>query len=330
MRADRLLSIVLLLQVHQRLTTHELARRLEVSERTIHRDMLALSFIGVPVIAMRGSKGGWQLLEHYQTNLTGLTLREVEALFVSSPSRLLQDLGLSSAAEVALLKLLAALPSGQRRSAEFVQQRIYIDIAGWHDSEEAVPHLPILYAALWEERQIVFRYQRGQTTIERIASPLGLVARGSVWYLVAAVDDQIRTYRVARIKAVSILDAPAWRPAAFDLPTFWRTSWRAFQDSLPPPLVTTVRIDASALSRLQRAGRFIELTCSEAAEASGYLTVQLSFSLAEEALGYLLSFGDALEILDPPELRSQVTDLACRVLMRYTAERAPLAGEPGR
>ena len=142
MRADRLLSIVLLLQANRQLTSRELARRLEVAERTIHRDMEALSAAGIPVVAERGARGGWSLLGEYRTNLTGLNEAEVQSLFVIKPPRLLADLKLEKAAERALLKLLAALPSIHRRGAERARQRIYVDVTGWHRPEEAVPLLP--------------------------------------------------------------------------------------------------------------------------------------------------------------------------------------------
>src|ERR1051325_4713574 len=127
MRADRLLSIMLLLQVHRRLTARELANRLEVSERTIHRDMDALSGAGIPVFAERGSGGGWALMEEYRTNLTGLNKEEIQALFVMNSPRLLADLGLSKASDAAHIKLRAALPSMSRGDAEYARQRIHID-----------------------------------------------------------------------------------------------------------------------------------------------------------------------------------------------------------
>ncbi len=181
MRADRLLSIVLLLQVHRHLTARDLAGRLEVSERTIHRDMEALSVAGIPVVAERGTNGGWSLLGEYRTNLTGLNEAEVQSLFVTRPSRLLADLNLEKAAEGKLLKLLAALPSIYRRGAEYARQRIYVDVAGWNRAEETVPLLHVLQDAIWQERKVRMTY--GQTecvAVERLADPLGLVAKGSV------------------------------------------------------------------------------------------------------------------------------------------------------
>ena len=154
MRADRLLSIVLLLQVHQRITAGELAERLEVSRRTIYRDMDVLSAAGIPVAADRGTGGGWFLLDTYRTNLTGLNPVEVQALFLPQPDRLLADLGLRQASEAAMVKLLAALPTIYRPDAQYVQQRIHIDSAGGRHSDEDISFLPTLQAAIWQERKL--------------------------------------------------------------------------------------------------------------------------------------------------------------------------------
>jgi len=158
MRADRLLSILLLLQVHRRLTARELASRLEVSARTIHRDMEALSAAGFPVFAERGIGGGWTLVEGYKTNLTGLNRDEIQALFLTKPLRLLADLGLKKASDAAFIKLSAALPSAHRNSAEQARQRIHIDTTGWNHSSESIEFLPLLQEAVWQERRLEFTY----------------------------------------------------------------------------------------------------------------------------------------------------------------------------
>jgi len=177
MRAGRLLSILLLLQVQRRVTARELANRLEVSERTILRDMDALSGAGVPVIAERGAGGGWSLMEAYQTKLTGLSAAEIQSLFLARPERLMADLGLKREAEAAFIKLQASLPAGVRQQAEFARQRILIDTRGWRDAAESIPCLPVLLDALWRERRLRFSYQRalGETG-DREGDPLGLVA----------------------------------------------------------------------------------------------------------------------------------------------------------
>ncbi len=320
MRADRLLSILLLLQVHHRMTTRELAKRLEVSERTIHRDMEALGTAGVPVTAERGIGGGWSLLEEYQTKLTGLTEAEIQALFLATPTRLLADLGLHQASEAALIKLLAAIPSLSRRDAEYVRQRIHVDTAGWHHSEEAVPALPTLQEAIWQERKLLFTYQRGDdTTVERLVDPLGLVAKGSAWYLIAAVEDEIRTYRVSRVQSARVTDQPCVRPQDFDLAAYWAQSSTHFVANLPRYPVT-VRIAPEVLEQVYHAGRYARIDHVEPPGADGWIMLRLLFENEDAACGYILSFGTQVEILEPQSLREKVIRLAESVAAFYRGD----------
>jgi predicted DNA-binding transcriptional regulator YafY len=319
MRADRLLSILLLLQVHHRVTAHELAKRLEVCERTIHRDMEALGMAGIPVIAERGVGGGWGLLDEYRTNLTGMTETEIQTLFLTTPSRLLADLGLHKASEGALLKLLASLPAMHRRDAEFANQRIHIDIAGWHNPEEAVPYLPMLQGAIWQERKLHLIYKRGKDSVERTVDPLGLVAKGSIWYLIAAVEGQARTYRVSRIDEAHVLEQACIRPPDFDLAAYWTQSSTDFKESLPRYTVT-VRIAQAALPRVYSTGRFMQVEQIDAPDTDGWSTVRLLFQLQEEACGYVLSFGSEMEVIEPQEFRERVILLAQSVLACYKVE----------
>jgi predicted DNA-binding transcriptional regulator YafY len=317
MRADRLLSILLLLQIHRRLTARELAARLEVSERTIHRDMEALSTAGVPVTAERGASGGWMLVEGYRTNLTGLNKAELQALFVSKPSRLLADLKLDKASEAALIKLLAALPAASRRDAEYARQRIYVDVTGWHRPEEAVPFLPLLQEAVWQERRLRFTYQRGEGgAVERLVDPLGLVAKGSVWYLVAAGAGEVRSYRVSRVQDAALTDQPCVRPPAFDLAAYWEQSSARFQATLPR-YDATVRVAPAILPRMPYAGRFARIERVGAPDAEGWMKVELRFQMEEEACAYVLGFGPQIEVLEPPSLRAKVIALAESVLAFY-------------
>jgi predicted DNA-binding transcriptional regulator YafY len=196
--------------------------------------MEALSTAGIPVVAERGTGGGWSLLGKYRTNLTGLNEAEIQSLFVIKPSRLLADLNLEKAAEGALLKLLAALPSIYRRGAEHARQRIYVDVAGWNRPEEAVPLLHMLQEAIWQERKVRIIYQRGECdAVERLVDPLGLVAKGSVWYFVAGVEGDVRSYRVSRVQSVKLTDTPCVRPPDFDLASFWEQSAIQFRAHLP-------------------------------------------------------------------------------------------------
>ncbi|HVF57464.1 MAG TPA: YafY family protein [Pyrinomonadaceae bacterium] len=317
MRADRLFSIVLLLQSERRLTARELAGRLEVSERTIHRDMEALSGAGIPVVAERGAGGGWSLLGEYRTNLTGLNEAEIQSLFVFKPSRLLADLKLEKASEGALLKLLAALPSIYRTGAEQARQRIYVDVAGWNRSEEAVPLLHTLQEAVWQERKLRMTYRRGEcAAIERVVDPLGLVAKGSVWYLVAATAGDVRSYRVSRVEGVELLDERCVRPPGFDLASFWEQSAAEFRANLPR-YQAKVRVRAGIVPRMGFAGRFARIERTGSADADGRVEVWLRFDAEEMACEYALSFGAQLEVLEPSALRDKVVEAAESVVAFY-------------
>jgi predicted DNA-binding transcriptional regulator YafY len=321
LRADRLLSILLLLQVHKRLTAGDLARRLEVSPRTIHRDMEALSMSGVPVYAERGAGGGWILPESFRTDVTGLTEPEIQALFVSMPTRVLADLGLDRASDAALVKLLASLPGSSRRDAEQVRQRIHVDGAGWHQSEETVPALATLQEAVWLDRKVRLGYQRGDGTIvERVVDPLGLVAKGRLWYLVASVDGEPRTYRVSRVQSVEVTDEAASRPADFDLAAFWARSSSELVANLPRyPIV--VRVAPEAARRLWIPGSYARVEHVGEPEEDGWHRVNLLLQTEPEACRYVLGFGALMEVVEPVGLRERVVRTAGEILAFYGNQR---------
>ena len=328
MRADRLLSIMLLLQVHKRITAAELADRLEVSPRTIHRDMESLSAAGIPVFAERGSGGGWALMEEYRTNLTGLNTREVQALFFGKPSRLLADLGLDKASDAGMIKLLAALPSSNRGVAEYARQRIHVDTGGWNRSSESIIWLPALQDAIWRERRLEMIYGgEACDAVTRIIDPLGLVAKGSVWYLVAGVRGDVRSYRVSRIQNVTILDQPASRPEGFDLQNYWDGSMKQFKEHLPR-YQATIRVSSDVLPRLPYAGRFARVEQVYPPDENGWSEVAMRFQFAHEACEYVLSFGAQAEVVEPDELRGMVIQAAKEVLEFYN-NRNPVASSAG-
>jgi predicted DNA-binding transcriptional regulator YafY len=320
MRADRLLSILLLLQVHRRQTARELARRLEVSQRTIHRDMEALSAAGFPVFAERGSGGGWMLVEGYKTNLTGLNRDEIQALFLTKPLRLLADLGLAKASDAAMIKLEAALPSAHRDNAEHARQRIHIDITGWNRSDEAARLLPVLQQAVWQERKLKFTYERsGCDPVERLADPLGLVAKGSVWYLVAVVDGDTRSYRVSRVLSAELIDEPCVRPKGFDLAEYWEQSTVSFKAQLPR-YQATVRAHPEVFPRMSFAGRFARIEHADPPDSDGWIRVAMRFDVEEMAVEYALSFGSKMEVLEPETLREKVINAAKSVIAFYAEQ----------
>lgn len=317
MRADRLLSIMLLLQTEGRITARELAARLEVSERTIHRDMEALSASGVPVLAERGSGGGWSLLDDYRTNLTGLNPAEIQALFLAQPVRLLADLGLRGAAEGALVKLLAALPDVHQRDAAFMRERIHVDGAGWRQMQERVACLPIIQDAIWREHKLHLVYERGdEVCVERVVDPLGLVAKSGQWYLVAGVEGEFRTYRASRVREANVIDEAVARPADFDLAAYWEQSTQEFKANLPR-YPARLRIQASILPFFHGMLRFGRVERTEAPDADGYQVMDVAFEVEEEAILYASGFGDQVQVVEPEELRQKVIEAARALLGQY-------------
>jgi predicted DNA-binding transcriptional regulator YafY len=322
MRADRLLSLLLLLQSRGRMTAQELAQRLEVSERTIYRDLNALSAAGVPVYAERGPGGGCALMDHYRTNLTGLSPAEVRTLFLSGTPGPLADLGFGSALEAALLKLLAALPSSHRHDVEQARQRVYVDAAGWSHPEEA-PHLGVIQEAVWQERKLRLTYRKGSGELsERVVDPLGLVAKAGVWYLVACVDAEMRTFRISRVQAAELTEEPCQRPDGFDLAAHWTASSAQFRASwaqYPVTLRVAVRSTA-ALCEVFGAGMRALLARAEPPDAMGRTTVTLQLESFDTALTRVLAAGTLAEVVEPPELRQAIVDLARQVSAFYAQQ----------
>ncbi len=323
MRADRLLSILLLLQAHRRMTAGDLARRLEVSQRTIHRDMEALAMAGIPVYAERGAGGGWALPEGYETNLTGLNPAEVASLFVK-PLRVLADLGLDQAAEAAMVKLIAGLPPLIRRDAEHARQRFYVDMSSWRGGGDRVPCLPTLQVAVWQDRKLRFTYEKSDGSLsERVVDPLGLVAKGNIWYLVALDAGAVKSFRVSRVRQAEVLELPAQRPPDFDLITHWDQSKSDFVTALPR-YEAVVRVNPAILRRMRFGqDRFARVGQIDPPDETGWQRVALRFDTEEEACGYALSFGPDLEVLEPPALRERVVETARALLDRYQAQRSP-------
>jgi predicted DNA-binding transcriptional regulator YafY len=314
MRADRLISTLLLLQVHGRLTARDLAERLEISERTVLRDMDALAAAGVPVVADRGPGGGWSLIDGYQTKLTGLTAAEIQTLFFAHPPQLLQALGLGSAAEAAWLKLQAALPVTSQQQAERARRSLLIDPGGWQESK-SIASLPVLLDALWRGRRVRFIYEKGLgEASERLVDPLGLVARGSVWYLVASRENELRTYRVSRMRDALLDEKESVSPDGFDLAAYWEKSTVEFRGHLPRYYATFL-----AAPSIMRWARYRGWRLEEEHEEGSRVRIRMRFDIEEEALQFALSFGTNVEVIEPAELRNQVLEAARAMLERYTS-----------
>jgi predicted DNA-binding transcriptional regulator YafY len=302
------------------MTAAVLAKELEVSERTIHRDIEALSTSGVPVYAERGPGGGCALLESYRTNLTGLTAEEVQALFMLSIPAPLAQLGVSQELKAALLKLSAALPSIHRQEEQAARQRIFLDSAWWFQADEAVPFLQTVQRALWQNRmlRIIYRLDFGAQD-EFVVSPYGLVAKTNVWYLVAQRDDHLRAYRVSRIRDAVMQETVFERPVDFNLVAFW-SAWCADFEVSRPYYPVTARVAPELIPHLP--GMFGESFRQVIARAAapgekGWLTLVLPFETFEAARSRILALGRAVEVLEPEALRCSVVDFARQTLSLY-------------
>jgi predicted DNA-binding transcriptional regulator YafY len=323
MRASRLVTLLLLLQTRGRMTAAELARELEVSERTVHRDVEALSEAGVPVYAERGPHGGVQLVEGYRTRLTGMTADEAEALFLSGLPGPAAELGLGTVMTAAQLKVMAALPGELRARASRLVERFFLDAAGWFHGSESVPHLSTLAEAVWESRRVTVTYQRGDSRVERMLEPLGLVLKAGTWYVVASNDDQLRTYRVSRVVDAQPSEDRFTRPDDFDLGAYWTESSAAYEQEIPR-LTLRIRVAphrVSGLGDIVGGRAAAAATVLDEPDPEGWTRLQLSMDWPEEAPGRLLGLGGDVEILDPPDARNTLIALASGALARN----APLA-----
>ena len=320
MRADRLLSLLMLLQARGRMTAEELAAELEVSERTVYRDLEALSASGVPVLTERGPGGGCMLPERYRTNLTGLTESEVRGLFLSVAPGPLADLGLGKAIDAAMLKLSASLPTIQKRELERVRGRIHIDTAEWFRPEEPVPHLRVIEDAVWQQRRLDISYTLSNgSRVKRFVQPYGLVAKAGVWYLVASSRGNLVTYRVSRVREAHILQEQFERPEDFDLAAYWDKQCAEFEAGMPSYRVE-VRVAPDCVSFLPIfLGEWVRIVIDNAGppDAEGWIELELTFESFDVARANMLALGTGVEVLGPPELRHSVVGAARSVVNQY-------------
>lgn len=302
------------------MTAQELSVQLEVSERTIYRDLDALSIAGVPVFAERGPGGGCALLDSYRTNLTGLAEDELRALFMLSVPSPLHDLGMSKPLEAAQRKLAAAISSARQTEIDRVRQRIYLDPKTWFQTPEAVPHLETIQEAVWQDKRVRITYRRSDGEwVKRLVDPLGLVAKAHTWYLVGMTIHGRQVYRVSRIRDAAMTDTHFKRPTDFDLAKAWH-QWTASLESNQPQYSVQIRVAAAFISTLsQTLGDAVQPAIEQAkTEEDGWLVLTLNFDSIEEARTTMLGFGDAVEVVSPLALRQSIVEYATRILTFYT------------
>ncbi|MGH3632080.1 MAG: helix-turn-helix transcriptional regulator [Sciscionella sp.] len=312
MRASRLLSLLLLLQERGRMSATELATELEVSVRTVYRDVESLSAAGVPVYADRGRDGGYQLLEGYRTRLTGLSEPEARALLFAGMPAAATDLGLGEVLAAARLKLSAALPSELRARAGRVAERFLLDAPTWFRTTDEVPWLAGIADAVWDQRRIEVRYERwDRSVVTRLLEPLGLVLKSGVWYLLAG-PGSVRTFRVSRVHACDVLDERFDRPGGFVL----TDAWANHEEHLRARLYrgeAVVRLSPRAMQLLFLLGPVV-LREAQAQQPEpddgGWVRLRLPIESLDHATAELLRFGAEVEVLEPAELRARIASVA--------------------
>jgi len=326
MRAARLIKMVLLLQSRPSMTAGELARELEVSERTITRDAQALSEAGVPVYADRGRAGGYRLIGGYRTRLTGLARGEAEALFLSGVPGALREMGLEDAASAARLKVSAALLPSLRDASRTAAQRFHLDAPGWFRETATPALLPAVAEAVWDDRRITARYRRGEQHVERELEPYGLVLKAGVWYVCARVAGPEGSFRVYRIDRFTAVEASASgerfsREEDFDLPGFWEERAEEFTRSILRAEVV-VRLSPEGIRRLPyavdpvAAREALAAGCSSP-DAHGWVTVTLPVESEEVAHTQLTGLGPEAEVMSPEPLRTRFAADARRLAALY-------------
>lgn len=323
MRADRLLRLMHLLQRHGTLPAARLAELLEVSERTVLRDMDALSAAGVPVFAQRGRGGGCGLVEGYRTDVSGLTTGEAQALFLWGGRDAASELGLGPELGNALAKLAATVPTGAMQEADALASVLVVDRRRWFAAVEEVPVLPVLREAASAGRRVRLRYASagGEPPTTRTVDPYGLVENAGRWYLLAAHRGERRTYRVSRIlDAVGLAD-PARRPADLDLAHEWAESRRSLE--VGESIELDVAVDPAALEVFRRLASFqvVSGTTPQAlppVDGDDRVRLRLTMRARRQAMGLLLTFGGSVELLGPGDLRAELVATARATLALHT------------
>ncbi|NYI05472.1 helix-turn-helix transcriptional regulator [Allostreptomyces psammosilenae] len=336
MKSDRLLSILLLLQTRGRVSAGELAERLEVSPRTIYRDVESLSAAGVPVYAERGRHGGIALLPGFRTDVTGLTTDEARALFVLAAQGAHSALGLEGALGSALRKVMAALPAPHRPVAELTSRRILVDPDRWMTPPRPAVDLDVLHTAVFTDRRLRVRYRHGGDTRVRryTVDPYGLVSKGGTWYLVADRDGVPRLFRADRVVAATVTDAPVRRRAGVDLAEVWQALRREVEER-PAAVRVRVRVRRSRWDMFLRivGALLVEppVTGPSAPDGRGWdqgdqgdaadpgeewVTAEVGYPVLA-AVCHLLQFGPDVEVVEPPEARRRLAEAAASVLALY-------------
>lgn len=321
MRADRLIRIMVLLQNNTKMTTKELASELGVAERTILRDMDALTLSGIPVVAERGKTGGWRLMDHFRSQLSGLKLQDMKALFILPSEKMLEDLGVQIDEGDLRSNLLASLPSSIKAEGRQYLEKLYVDTSTWKSSKAKSDVFLVVQKALWEDRKLNITYQKPDgSSSERVVCPLGLVAKGSVWYLVTLNEDrEYRNLRLSRIVQAASVDEAFTRPEQFSLSDYWKQSTSDFVGALPSYKVE-VLVARAIINRLTFTDKFVNILAVGTEQSDGWIPVTLDANTEQEAIAYVLGYGGAMKLVQPQALIEKIVQQAKAVSEMYGAD----------
>jgi len=315
MRADRLISILMLLQIHKKLTASELSKKLEVSVRTIYRDIDILSGIGVPIVADKGINGGIKLIGDYKTSITGINKNELFSLFVPTGDKILKDLGIENLKGSTILKILGDSSPDELKEFENIQNYIYIDMNTWSEPSIILNTdiLSILQNAIWNSKALKILYRKVDESKEVELNPLGLVCKRGTWYLVAINNDIIKTYKVTSIESALLMPHTFIRPNDFNLKSFWTDSTSNFK-SLIPKHTFTFKVSPNVLNNIKER-QFI--TISETLYKENDIYLKIKFDAIWQGVEFAFGYGKSIEIIEPIEAISEIKRKALEVIDLY-------------
>ncbi len=318
MRASRLLSILILLQLRGRLTAAGLAAEFDVSERTVYRDIDALSAAGIPVYGDRGPGGGFRLLDGYRTRLTGLSAEESEAIAMIGLPGPAAELGIGAATSAARNKLLVALPGGGGAHADRMAARFHLDAVDWYRGGEALPHLPAIARAVLDQRLLSMRYESWQGLRDWTVEPLGLVLKAGIWYLAAAGGGKVRVFRIANIACPTVGETSFDRPPEFHLATWWQAEQARFEAELFAA-TATLRASPDGCKRLSaQSPRGVEAVERAGPEdADGWRTTTMQVEDSDHGARDMLAIGAEVAVVAPVSFRRRIALLAGQIAARH-------------
>ncbi|GFZ33059.1 transcriptional regulator [Clostridium zeae] len=315
MRADRLISIIMLLQIYKSLTASELSKKLEVSVRTIYRDIDALSGIGVPIVSEKGTNGGIKLLGDYKTSLTGINKNELISLFIPTGDKIFEDLGVADLKDSTILKILGNSSYDELKEFENFQNYIYIDMYTWNKPNIIMNKdiLSLLQNAIWNAKSLKLLYRKTIETKEVILSPLGLVCKRGFWYLVGVNNEIIKTYKVTSIEEASIISGTFTRPPYFNLKSYWINSTSNFKNSIPK-YTFTFKVNEHILNQIKERS-FI--TINETLYRDNELYLKIDFEAIRQGVEFAFGYGKDIKIIEPIEAIAELKQKALEVIDLY-------------